>query len=377
MNRNKKNVKNILKIILPFIIGALLGFIIVLVSGRFSGTEASAVSTPFIIFVSVVLGFILHIVLHEAGHLIAGLLSGYKFVSFSVGSLMIIKQNGKMKFKRFAIAGAGGQCLMSPPEPIGYAYPFTFYYLGGGLANLLTSGVFIAHYLLINDIFIYAGNIFIPIVALGILTCLMNLLPLKISGLATDGHNVVSLIKNKRARQAHWILLTINARIASGGKAKDLPEEWFDFSGDYDFSNAILANIATMGLARLIDIHDFCAAKKLAEKILEKGGKLIELLKNETRCELLFLVIIHQPSQGRADEIERLFTPELEKYIKASKTQLSKHRLMYAYNKLVLYDIDKSEKALAAFNKICLTYPYTGDRESEKELIGIIDSLAT
>jgi hypothetical protein len=314
--------------------------------------------------------------LHEAGHLIAGLLSGYKFVSFSVGSFMFIKENGQLKLKRFAIAGAGGQCLMSPPEPVDNTYPFAWYHLGGGLMNLVASGIFLALYFLLRGIFPYAGDVFIPAFGLGVVLAVSNLLPLKIGGLAVDGHSVVSLKKSGQTRQAHWLLLTINARITSGERAKNLPEEWFDFPENYNFNDPIMGNIATMGLGRLIDAHDFCEAKKLAEKILDKGDKLIELLKNETRCELLFLEIISEHSPERKDKTEQLFTPELEKYIKASKTQLSKHRLIYAYEKLVLFDDKKAEKTLAFIHKICTADPYTGDCEGEKELVSIIDSLA-
>jgi len=240
------------------------------------------------------------------------------------------------------------------------------------LMNFIASGIGLALYFLSRDVFLYAAGVFIPFFCIGILFGLTNLLPLKISSLVTDGHIVVSLSKSEQARRAHWLLLTANARKTSGERAKNLPEEWFDFSEDYDFNDAILANVATMGLARLIDAHDFCAAKKLAEKILDKGDKLIGILNNETRCELLFLEIMREPSQERKDEIERLFTPKLKEYIKASKTQLSKHRLMYAYEKLVLLDDEKAEKTLAVFNKICLVYPYAGDCESERELIDMI-----
>jgi len=384
MDKKRKKAKITFKSLIPYIVGVVIGLFIVIIGGFFSGTEETAgdgslaadMLVLLTIVLSIVMGFILHVILHEAGHLIAGYLSGYKFVSFSVGSFIIIRQNGKLKMKRFAIAGAGGQCLMSPPEPIDNTYPFILYYLGGGLMNLLASGIFLSLYFLLRDTFSYAGEISIPAFALGVLTGLMNLLPLKINGLVTDGHNAVSLGKNEQARQVHWLLLTANARITSGERAKNLPEEWFDFSENYDFNDAIMANIATMGLSRLIDAHDFCAAKKLAEEILDKGDKLIELLKNEARCELLFLEIIEEPSQERTDKIEKLFTPELEKYIKASKTHLSKYRLMYAYEKLVLHDDEKSKKTLAAFNKICLVYPHTGDCESEKELVSIIDNLA-
>jgi len=45
-----------------------------------------------------VLGIFLQIIVHELGHLICGLLSGYKFVSFRIGSRMLIKIRGKYCF---------------------------------------------------------------------------------------------------------------------------------------------------------------------------------------------------------------------------------------------------------------------------------------
>lgn len=52
--------------------------------------------------------FFLQIIIHEAGHLIFGLLSGYRFCSFRIGSLMWIKKEGKLQLKRYSIAGTAG-----------------------------------------------------------------------------------------------------------------------------------------------------------------------------------------------------------------------------------------------------------------------------
>ena len=44
--------------------------------------------------VAAVIGLYLNIVLHEAGHLIGGLLNGYSFAAFNVFNLTIIKKTG-------------------------------------------------------------------------------------------------------------------------------------------------------------------------------------------------------------------------------------------------------------------------------------------
>ncbi|MCL2096944.1 MAG: M50 family metallopeptidase, partial [Oscillospiraceae bacterium] len=257
----KKKTKISLKSLLPYAFGAVLGLVIAYISGRNAGAEAAAEDSSLGMellallpgFAALFIGFMLHIILHEAGHLAAGLLSGYKFTSFSVGGIMISKKDGKLKLGKFSIAGAGGQCLMSPPQPANNAYPFALYYLGGGLMNFIASGIFIAVFLLTKDTFRYAGDIFITLAVVGVFLGLMNILPLKIGGLVTDGRNVISLAKSEKTRRANWLLLTANARISSGERGKNLPEEWFVFPEDYNFNDPISGNIATMELARLID----------------------------------------------------------------------------------------------------------------------------
>ena len=57
-----------------------------------------------------------HVIIHEGGHLVCGLISGWKYLSFRVGNLTLVKQDGKLKCKKTTVAGTGGQCLMIPPQ---------------------------------------------------------------------------------------------------------------------------------------------------------------------------------------------------------------------------------------------------------------------
>ena len=59
-------------------------------------------------------GFFVQLVLHEGGHLAAGLAAGYGFVSFRVGSWMVIRRAGRLRLVRYRLSGTGGQCLLSP-----------------------------------------------------------------------------------------------------------------------------------------------------------------------------------------------------------------------------------------------------------------------
>ena len=120
--------KSALKLLVTFGVGCLIGIVLVC-AGIVSFTDMTwnelvqklakieALEMVGIFAGSIVctlVAFVLQIVLHEGGHLLFGLLSGYRFVSFRIFNWTLIRQEGKFRLKRFGIAGTGGQCLMFP-----------------------------------------------------------------------------------------------------------------------------------------------------------------------------------------------------------------------------------------------------------------------
>lgn len=144
--------KQALKLILSTLFGACIGFGAVMLCitfftettlseffGNMGNVQLSRLLLSCILsLVCLILAVFVQIILHEGGHLIFGLATGYRFVSFRVGSLTLIKEGGKFRFKRFSISGTGGQCLLSPPDKPYEQMPYFWYNAGGVLMNLLT-----------------------------------------------------------------------------------------------------------------------------------------------------------------------------------------------------------------------------------------------
>ena len=66
--------------------------------------------------VSLYLSMFIHVLIHEGGHLVMGLATGYGFLSYRAGSHIWVKKENKIVHGRFQMPGTGGQCLLSPPK---------------------------------------------------------------------------------------------------------------------------------------------------------------------------------------------------------------------------------------------------------------------
>ena len=136
-----KIINALLQLVGIMAVGAVVGYFV----GKIAGDSLSRGDAPNIIFLLLagVIAFVLQIIVHEAGHLVCGLISGYKFVSFRVFDFKIIKdENGKLNFRYEKIAGTGGQCLMRAPEYVEGKFKYKLYLLGGVIFNVLFSIVF-------------------------------------------------------------------------------------------------------------------------------------------------------------------------------------------------------------------------------------------
>ena len=92
-----KKVKTVLKYTLGIIFSILVG---VAVGLAFSELRAASQFDNYFFIVELAFAFIVayfaNIIVHEGGHLVCGLLSGYGFSSFRIGSLMLVKIDGKL-----------------------------------------------------------------------------------------------------------------------------------------------------------------------------------------------------------------------------------------------------------------------------------------
>ena len=367
-DNKRKNSSKLLLMAMGGIVGAVAGFLMMKYLGN-SDSNASGgekLLNAFVILISLTVTYFLGIIIHEKGHLVLGLLTGYKFVSFRIGSYILVRQNGKFAIRRFAVAGTAGQCLMThdiveKDEDI----PYFWYNFGGVLFNLVSAALLGLVYLNSSSRLLATYSVIVMFVYLYL--GIMNILPLKKFGLANDGSNILECYRDPGVRRLILNVLIINAEQSQGKTLDSMPDELFEIRDGDDSISAV--SIKLFRAARELERGNYESAKAIYREILEKKD-LVELLVKETQCELMFCCIM---TGEPAKVIDELYDDELQKYIQRSaKFLLSRQRLMYAYYYIYKQDKVNADKVYNLALDMAKQNYNLGDAKAE---MGIIEHI--
>ena len=88
--KNKKS-KNVIMMLAGLLLGAVLGFLVMhKLNIAHSADKSDKILRIAVMLISLGVSSFGSIIIHESGHLVMGLLTGYKFVSFRVGSFLYL-----------------------------------------------------------------------------------------------------------------------------------------------------------------------------------------------------------------------------------------------------------------------------------------------
>lgn len=317
----------------------------------------------------VVVSLYISIILHEGGHLVFGLITGYRFSSFRIGSFMLVKVNGKLKFKRHSVAGTGGQCLLTPPPIKDGKLPHILYNLGGVILNLVFALAFSITAYATRDV-IYLAALFAILAVTNIALGISNGIPLSTGAVDNDGKNALSLGKNPKAMRALWIQLMINSETANGKRLSEMPDDWFLLPPKEDLSNALVASLVTFNENRLIDMMKLDDA---LEVILEykSVSSLPGIYKALMTMDEMTIKAINGEDYG---SVSSLFTKEVHSIMNAMKCFPSVLRTKYVFALLMENNRSAASKVLDTFEKTKKSYPYPTDIKAEEAIMRLANS---
>ena len=369
MQTSKQSKPSTFKII-PFVIFLLGG----LICGAFIGWSLASFTDrlpefPYplalaIMTILLILAFFAQLIIHEAGHLVFGLLSGYRFSSFRVGSLMLFREDGHLRLKSFSLAGTGGQCLMIPPQGRENVFPFARYLLGGVWMNFLVGALFALLYLLTVSGSL-VSVLFGAIALTGFAVGLMNAIPLHLAMVDNDGFTVRLMRKDPQAVAAFHRMMQIHSQIAAGFRLKDMPEEWFLTPALADTSNSIIATIEVYQCNRLLDEENFEKTGDSIRALLASGAAITGIHRSLLLCDLAYCALM----QDDPNEATRLLDEQQLRFMQSMKRFPGVLRTQYALALLRDHDEAAAADIQTKFDRIADRYPYQSDIASERALM--------
>ncbi|MGI5055354.1 M50 family metallopeptidase [Treponema socranskii] len=313
------------------------------------------------------------IIVHECGHLIFGLLTGYTFAAIGFGHHLFLMRDGRVRRFVYKLPGALGFCAMEVPDMKDGRFPFTLYLLGGALCNAFFVLVCIFAFLSgIGSGILFFPHAFLLFAFVNAYLAIVSILPIKTKFLNTDGKQLFDLLKHKNMRKSFWACEKISAAQYRGVKFEDIPSEWFNETDDTQ--SVYAASIRAVRLLALAETEsepkEVCA---LIEKELSENHALSGIAKGLLTCMRIYYESIGDRDDGT---LKKLITQTQIDFMKRMKNMPSSIQTEYAYALLVEKDVREASRIKARLEKISKKYPFPAEIDTAKKLIARADEIS-
>lgn len=307
---------------LGLLIGQLMGG-----SSFSSGVDLPRMLLSVLVSASLLVpAFFINTILHEAGHLVCGLMTGYGFLSFRIFNLTLQKEDDGLHWKRFKVGGTLGQCLMVPPA--NEEVPCFWYNAGGILANLLVA-IACSLLLLFFDMPVLPSALCIMLAFTAMWLLITNGIPADSGRIPNDGTNILLLRRHPGQRKYFRNMLAVNAWQAHGKRLSEMPEGLSD-------SKPLTAGATVMEMAArnihyclLMDQMRLDEARRMAEEFDNPEIRVPMVLKQEFECDRLLLELA---TLNRDEVVGKLWTGKLQKHARTfSRYSPMKSALLCAF----------------------------------------------
>ncbi|WP_413381904.1 hypothetical protein [Alkalihalobacillus sp. 1P02AB] len=278
--------KNKMTKVLYILLAMLIGFIGGYLGSTFLTDTNLSLMNILLAIITLIISFVLHLIIHEFGHLIFGKLTGYKMLSFRIFSYIWVKEEGRLVFKRLSVPGTLGQCLMVPPAHTNGQMPFKFYLLGGGLLNLIFSGLLLGGAILFD----FRSIHLLAFVMAGVITALLNLIPMAFN----DGMTLKKAWNDQEVQRYIYKQLTVNALTTHGTRYQDLTNDLIEKPSKIDYYNMFHVWTFFVHYNRAVERFQFHAAKEIIDELWAnidpKSFYRVEIAKEWMFCQMYFAV---------------------------------------------------------------------------------------
>lgn len=218
-NPPKRSFSYLVKLVVILLIGALGGYLFAYFFKSSTGTLSfynKLAMLPFLVAI-----ILLVLIVHEVGHVLAGLWVGFEFRMITVGPFMLQKEGNKTRFRwNTRLNAAGGLALCLPKTEQNLKSNFIKFVAGGPIASLLFALLCLAIY--------YYGqtsspqNFWLLSGTMSAMIFFTTIIPMRSKGFFSDGARMLNLMKGGKDATIDLVILTTTVASSSGIRPRDL-----------------------------------------------------------------------------------------------------------------------------------------------------------
>lgn len=383
----KEKLKKVLKLLLGIVIGGVVGALGAMLIVNLTGGEdpvPDAGDKPFnlgLLLLSIGLAFvwlfvavIINIIIHEAGHLILGLLTGYRFVSFRIFKFTLTRENGHFHWKRYHISGTGGQCIMDLPENQEPDHaPWFWYNAGGVLLNLAVVVLSVVMLRLFHP-GIVMMSFWLMMAVVALYMAVVNGIPMSVGGVSNDARNILLLWRHPEMKRFFVYALQIVGQQSRGVRLKDLKSEWISDEPLRDPANSLELMNRGACMSRLEDEGRLEDALAVGEDMLSFGPRLPQLFQMEVGSETVMLLLM---TDGDRNRVEQLWTKSLDKYVRSiHRYSPLKCAVLYAYELFWNRNAEAAENYYSYLQQHLKDFTMPGEAKTAMFLVSLMKAHA-
>lgn len=360
VDNKKKKSKNILPWVLLIVISIITGVILAIFFPDIS-LDIGFYDIP-LLAIAFLFSFPLHIILHEVGHLIGGLLSGYNFIMFRLFNTVWINTDSGISKRKQVVQGIAGQALMTPPEGVD-SPPFLLYHSSGLIMNLLTGILFMIIASIVDNktlsLILYA------IAVAAILLFITNLVPMK----PNDGYNIVEQLKNPEATEEFTHILKLYAEMVKGTPFVEITES-IDVESIESIENPNNVTLLTAKAAAYFEQFEFESARNIYAQLWNQRDLLLEPHKPEVFQNYLFSLLITEPEHADVALVK-----ETKVYKNYSQLKLADGLKIKATEALYIdHNVDLAQDLLIEGRPLINKAPTIAEENLEHRLYNFLES---
>jgi len=304
--------------------------------------------------VSILLLFILQVVLHELGHLLFGLLTGYRMLSFRIFSYAIIKQSGKWTTRKYKCPGSAGQCILLPPDKI--KQPFVLNVLGGVIFNAFTAAVAVFFALSSIPISFLARIIILIFAFYGFGFSLINGIPLNNLNVINDGAVLRDLRKDSLVVKCYYAQIKLAGYLMKGITYKDIPSEMLFLPAKANLTNSLIGYQKIIESYYYMDCGEWDKARN-ALYAFSSSMKYCSMIKETVLLETMFLNVMTEQKPIKKVELSN----KLKNLLKARTHDFNVYRLWLAYEVSQNFEKINKERIHKELDRMQKDYLYKGE----------------